>query len=65
MNITINGENREVKNGITILNLLEELGLSDKPVVIELNHEIVTKENYNRELSPNDKLEIVTFVGGG
>ena len=65
MNITINGENRDVKNGITILNLLEELGLSDKPVVIELNYEIVTKENYNRELSPNDKLEIVTFVGGG
>ncbi len=65
MNIIINGENKNFKEKLIILELLKELGLSDKPVVVELNKKIITKDNYNKELFPNDKLEIVTFVGGG
>jgi sulfur carrier protein len=65
MDIIINGENRSFKNKITVQELLKEIGLDNKPIVIELNQEVVIKENYNLELSPNDKLEIVTFVGGG
>jgi len=65
MNININGEKKDFKEDISITNLLTELGLSDKPVVIELNKEIIIKENYNKTLNLNDNLEIVTFVGGG
>jgi thiamine biosynthesis protein ThiS len=65
MNININGEKKEFQEKISISKLLKELGLENKPVVVELNMEIVIKEDYNKELSPNDTLEIVTFVGGG
>ena len=65
MKLIINGELKEFNDNITIKQLLKSLNLNDKPVVIELNKEIIPKENYNRKLSPNDKLEIVTFVGGG
>jgi len=65
MNIIINGENKEFKSKITLLELLKELDLSDKPIVVELNKEIIIKEKYNKELFSGDNLEIVTFVGGG
>lgn len=65
MNIIINGENKDFKENLTVLELLKDLDLSNKPVVVELNKEIIIKDNYSNKLSPNDKLEIVTFVGGG
>ena len=65
MIININGEKKSFNESITILELLKELGLDNKPVVIELNQEIVIKEEYGKKLSANDNLEIVTFVGGG
>ena len=43
MQIQLNGENREVQEGITIAELLEELKLAGKPVAVEVNLELVTK----------------------
>jgi len=65
MTITVNGEKKEFKENTDINDLLESLKLSGKPVVVELNKEIIPKEDYDRVLSDNDKIEIVTFVGGG
>ena len=64
--VKINGENKNIPQGISILKLLEQHKIKHDRVVIELNKKIINKENYSSTcLQENDNLEIVTFVGGG
>ena len=66
MQITVNGEAREVDNGITVRGLVEHLGLTDGPVAVERNREVVPRaEHPSTELAAGDVIEIVHFVGGG
>jgi sulfur carrier protein len=66
MNITVNGESREIADGVTVGQLLEELSIRPGRVVIELNREIVARGVYDSaQLKDGDTLEIVHFVGGG
>ena len=66
MHLTVNGERREVPNGLTIRDLIEQLGLTDGPVAVERNRAIVPRAEHPRmRLAENDVLEIVHFVGGG
>lgn len=52
--------------GITVDNLLKRLGLDKNKVVVEVNFEIVPKEKYSvKILDKEDRVEIVSFVGGG
>lgn len=62
----INGKNHELKNKISITEMLEQLNLNKDKVVVEVNFEIVPKEQYCEWLlNKEDKVEIVSFVGGG
>ncbi len=46
--------------------LLTHYHLQDRIVVVEINKEIVMKEDYgSKKLSNGDKVEIIHFVGGG
>jgi sulfur carrier protein len=64
--IVINGDKREVVEGSSIAQLLEELNIRPGRVVIELNRDIVSREAYGSAiLREGDALEIVHFVGGG
>ncbi len=64
--INVNGEKREITEGLTIARLLEELDVRPGRVVIELNRDIVSREAYgSATLKEGDTLEIVHFVGGG
>jgi sulfur carrier protein len=66
MKITVNGELREVPGATTVRALVELLGLTDGPVAVERNREVVPRaEHLTTELSEGDVLEIVHFVGGG
>ena len=66
VNIQVNGEAREIEDGLTIGGLLEELNIRPARVVIELNREIVSRDVYaSTPLNQGDSLEIVHFVGGG
>jgi len=66
MKIQINGEEKEIANGLTLARLLEEMQLRPGRVVIELNREIVAREAHvSTLLKEGDALEIVHFVGGG
>ena len=66
MRITVNGERREVRAGLTAEELLRELGVVTGRVAVELNRHVVPrKELSTRKLCDGDELEIVTFVGGG
>ena len=66
MKIQVNGEPRDVEDGLTIGALLEELKIRPARVVIEVNREIVGRDAYaSTRLKDGDTLEIVHFVGGG
>lgn len=65
MQVTINGELRELAS-LTILQLLESLGVNPRKVAVELNAEILPKADFvSTSLVNGDKIEIVHFVGGG
>jgi len=64
--LTVNGEAREVPAAITVRGLEELLGLTDGPVAVERNGEVVPRAQHPAtELRDGDVLEIVHFVGGG
>ncbi|MEK7407358.1 MAG: sulfur carrier protein ThiS [Acidobacteriota bacterium] len=64
--IVINGEGRTVPEGLTVLGLLESLGLDPGRVAVELDREIVRPPAWaGLVLEPGARLEIVHFVGGG
>lgn len=66
MQIEVNGKPREVDGGMSVADLVAELELDDRLVVVELNREIVRRtERAAVNLEPGDRVEIVHFVGGG
>ena len=66
MTLTVNGEARSVADGLTLAQLLRELGLERNPVAVELNRLVVPRDRHgDTRLAEGDRLEIVTLVGGG
>lgn len=66
MKVTINGENRELPEGLTVAALLEHLGLQPERVAIERNREILPHSRWaETRVADGDRYEIVHFVGGG
>jgi thiamine biosynthesis protein ThiS len=66
LTILVNGDEREVADDTTVASLLRELGLDSRHVAVERNREIVARTCFEGStLRRGDKLEIVTFVGGG
>jgi sulfur carrier protein len=64
--IFVNGESRPVAEGTTVRGLLEVLALPASRVAVERNRSIVRKSDYDGVvLHEGDRIEIVTFVGGG
>ena len=65
MKITLNGEAREVEDGLSVASLLAQEGFTGL-VAVERNGEIVPRSTYDSvALTPGDRLEIVHFIGGG
>ncbi len=66
MQLTINGEPRDVPDGLTVRGLLAHLGLDTGPVAVEINRAVVPRaEHPARAVSAGDVVEIVHLVGGG
>lgn len=66
MKLTVNGEAHEAPDAITVRALVERLGLTEGPVAVERNGEVVRRaEHTSTTLLEGDVLEIVHFVGGG
>jgi len=64
--IVVNGEARSVAPGTTVAGLIGELGFGDRRVAVERNLEVVPRARHaTTVLSEGDRLEVVTFVGGG
>ncbi len=66
MQVRLNGEIREIPDGLTVAGLLAHLGVRPQRVAIEVNEAVVTKDRYDsHRIGPGDFVEIVAFVGGG
>jgi thiamine biosynthesis protein ThiS len=64
--IVINGEPRSFSNLASAADLLSQLGLDPRTVVVELNRSIVRRPQLpDTPLSDGDAVELVHFVGGG
>lgn len=66
VHVIINGEAETLTAGLTVAELIGQLGLNQRRIAVELNREIVAREWYGeRALREGDQIEIVHFVGGG
>ena len=66
MLIQVNGEPQEVNDGLALPELITQLKLRAEQIAVELNHEVLKRSSWEGTiLHPNDRVEIVHFVGGG
>lgn len=66
MRLSINGEEKSFPDGLSLAQLIEQLGMKGDRVAVELNREIVARAVWaGTQLRDGDRLEIVHFVGGG
>lgn len=66
MNIFINGKVSEVKKNINIRDILRMNNISDENIVVEINKTVISKKYWHdTRIEENDKIEIITAVGGG
>lgn len=64
--IVLNGEKRQVPEGLTVASLLDHLGIPRDRVAVELELEIVSRARWREAtVNPGAQVEIVHFVGGG
>lgn len=62
----VNGKKYELKEKRSLREILEELKVDPDKIVVEINYEIVNREDIkNRLLNEDDSIEIISFMGGG
>ena len=66
MHIVLNGKKFSIKEKDTITMLLKKIDVKSSKVAIEVNKVVIPKEKYRYfKFKNNDKVEVVTFIGGG
>jgi sulfur carrier protein len=66
MRLLLNGEDRQFGGVASIADLVAALGLDARKVAVERNLEIAPRSLYaDTALADGDRIEIVTFIGGG
>ncbi|MGY0620355.1 sulfur carrier protein ThiS [Lysobacter sp. A378] len=66
MDIILNGEPRELAAPTTLARLLQDEGLAERRVAVEINGQIVPRSQHDeRALADGDRIEIVHALGGG
>lgn len=64
--VVVNGETRELPDGLNVLDMLSHLGILANRVAIERNRDILPRAQWQQTpVEANDSYEIVQFVGGG
>ena len=62
----VNGKEMNLKDGITIDELLSEIKFNKERVVVEVDGVIVSKDDFKSfKLTENNTIDVVSFVGGG
>jgi sulfur carrier protein len=66
MTITVNGENKTVETGLSLAQLVAQMGLTTGRLASEVNGDVVRRADYAaRILVEGDRIEIVQMIGGG
>ena len=66
MQVWLNGEERTIDENVTLAALLNRLDLAPQRVAVEVNRDLVRRAEYpSTALHEGDRIEVVTFVGGG
>jgi sulfur carrier protein len=66
MRVTVNGDARQLADGLGLVALIEQLGLRPGSVVVEHNGEVVVRSELDGvTLADGDRLELVRAVAGG
>ncbi len=64
--VVVNGKREDVDDGSTVADLVRRFNLTPPRVAVEVNAELVPRATYGEvPLSSGDRVEIVSFVGGG
>lgn len=64
--ITVNGKQIQLTSEMSVANYLEQNNYQINRIAVEMNEEILPKYSYSETmLKDGDRLEVVTFVGGG
>lgn len=64
--ISVNGEPVEIESAMTVERLLETVDVPPNYLAVEVNADVVPREQYgDRLVGPGDDVEVVTLVGGG
>ena len=66
MNVVINGETKELPDGLSLNQVIEHLSLPARRMAVEGNKRVIRKQDWEKlKISDKDSIEIVHFVGGG
>lgn len=66
MKIILNGEEKTIREQISIAELISELELDTKKIAVEKDLEIIHPNRFHEvKLKENNRIEIVHFIGGG
>ena len=66
MTIIINGDVKEIPNGLNLEDVLNFFSLPSQRVAVELNKTVVPRREWGtRPVAESDKIEVIHFVGGG
>ena len=64
--VRLNGKDRDITFGPTVQSLLEAIEINPLAVVVEVNREILNRDQYSDVgIHEGDTIEVVHFVGGG
>jgi thiamine biosynthesis protein ThiS len=66
IDVVVNDEARKIPEGTSVESLLNQLGLQPRFLAVELNRQVIPKRDHSQTmLKQDDRVEIVTLVGGG
>tara|TARA_B110000196_G_scaffold224350_1_gene193312 strand:- start:435 stop:638 length:204 start_codon:yes stop_codon:yes gene_type:complete len=64
--ITVNGQAVEIDDSMTVEHVLDTVDVPPNYLAVEVNAEVVPREEYTKHVMQNgDEVEVVTLVGGG
>lgn len=66
MKASINGEERELPDGLTVTQMLAHLQTPERGIAVAKNDRVVRRSEFDRErVAEGDRIEIIRAVAGG
>ncbi|QDV59410.1 sulfur carrier protein ThiS [Rosistilla oblonga] len=64
--VTVNGQAQQIEGPMSVAALLEIVEIPGPYLAVELNEDVVPREQHgDQQVAAGDRIEVVTLVGGG